>query len=166
MNRHAEPSQSSPPQRSRPVHLLPYHEANRAVIQFVTVCTDRRQPLLARTEVHQRLREIWSENAVHRVGRYVIMPDHLHFFCAPGTEPPETLEGWIRFWKSALAREFTPPSGKLWQRNFWDTQLRRGESYATKWEYARQNPVRAGLVQTADDWPFQGIICDLAWHSD
>jgi len=24
-----------------------------------------------------------------------------------------------------------------------------------KWEYIRQNPVRAGLVSVPDDWPYQ-----------
>jgi len=33
------------------------------------------------------------------VGRYVVMPDHIHLFAAPG-ELQEPLENWIRFWKS------------------------------------------------------------------
>ena len=28
------------------------------------------------------------------------------------------------------------------------------ESRAGKWEYVRENPVRAGLVARAEDWPF------------
>ena len=39
--------------------------------------------------------------------------------------------------------------------------IRHSESYAEKWEYVRQNPVRAGLVTNADDWRWQGEIVRL-----
>jgi len=44
----------------------------------------------------------------------------------------------------------------LWQPGFFDHILRNDESYTQKWEYVRENPVRAGLVSLADDWPYQG----------
>ncbi|HEY4270535.1 MAG TPA: hypothetical protein VGM65_00875 [Candidatus Udaeobacter sp.] len=37
-----------------------------------------------------------------------------------------------------------------------DHLLRNDESYTQKWEYVRENPVRAGLVPLAADWPYQG----------
>lgn len=40
-----------------------------------------------------------------------------------------------------------PPS----QAGFFDHVLRSNESYAEKWKYVRSNPVRAGLVHTADE---------------
>jgi hypothetical protein len=48
-------------------------------------------------------------------------------------------------------------------RDFWDTQLRRQESYDSKWEYVISNPVRAGLVKEPNDWPFQGELNVLPW---
>ena len=42
-----------------------------------------------------------------------------------------------------------------------DHVLRGGERYSQKWDYVRQNPVRAGLVHDANDWPFQGEIVRL-----
>jgi putative transposase len=44
----------------------------------------------------------------------------------------------------------------LWQPGFFDHLLRNDESYSQKWEYVRLNPVRAGLVKRADEWPHQG----------
>ncbi len=41
---------------------------------------------------------------------------------------------------------------------FFDHLLRNDESYAQKWEYVRQNSVRAGLVESPEDWPYQGEI--------
>jgi len=49
----------------------------------------------------------------------------------------------------------TPP---LWQKEFFDHVLRSDESYESKWHYVRENPVQAGLVSTADDWPYGGEI--------
>jgi putative transposase len=43
-----------------------------------------------------------------------------------------------------------------WQKGFFDHVLRSPESYAQKWTYVQQNPVRAGLASQPDDWPFQG----------
>jgi hypothetical protein len=36
--------------------------------------------------------------------------------------------------------------------------LRSSESYSEKWDYVVENPVRAGLVGRADDWPYAGEI--------
>ena len=46
----------------------------------------------------------------------------------------------------------------LWQPGFFDRALRNDESYSQKWEYVRANPVRAGLVARADEWPYQGEL--------
>ena len=51
--------------------------------------------------------------------------------------------------------EITPP---IWQRGFFDHLLRSAESYGQKWNYVRENPVRAGLVAQPEDWPYAGEI--------
>jgi hypothetical protein len=53
----------------------------------------------------------------------------------------------------------------LWQNDCWDTQLRHGESYTAKWEYVRNNPVRAGLCTSTEAWPFQSEVSPLMWHN-
>jgi hypothetical protein len=39
--------------------------------------------------------------------------------------------------------------------------IRHGESYSEKWQYVRQNPVRAGLVDDPDEWPWQSEVARL-----
>jgi putative transposase len=92
------------------------------------------------------------------VGRYVIMPDHLHLFVS-GPDDFE-LGRWLGMLKQHLAKQIegsrsTSPS---WQRGFFDHLLRSDESYGEKWNYVRENPVRAGLVKNAGDWPYSGEI--------
>jgi len=36
--------------------------------------------------------------------------------------------------------------------------FRSAESYGEKWNYVRDNPVRAGLVSMADEWKYAGEI--------
>jgi hypothetical protein len=63
--------------------------------------------------------------------------------------------------KRALSKAIAvePPH---WQQGFFDHLIRQSESYRAKWEYVSQNPMRAGLVPTADEWPWQGEIVQLA----
>ena len=99
------------------------------------------------------------------VGRYVIMPDHVHFFCRAETGA-KTLSDFVGNWKSwtrrAIAALSQPPSAPaataLWQREFFDHVLRSNESYSEKWNYVWENPVRAGFVKTAGDWQYAGEI--------
>jgi REP element-mobilizing transposase RayT len=97
------------------------------------------------------------------VGRYVIMPDHVHLFVRPSVSL--NLGTWGRGLKRALSQEMTGPhhQGERWQPGFFDHLLRHSESYEEKWEYVRQNPVRAGLVERAENWPYQGEIALLEW---
>ena len=107
----------------------------------------------------------WAEANTWLVGRYVVMPDHIHLFCAPNQIEPVPLERWIQFWKSLASRRW-PRSDEqpVWQKSCWDTQLRQGDSYGNKWEYVRQNPVRLRLVAKAEDWPYQGELNVLDWR--
>jgi REP element-mobilizing transposase RayT len=110
---------------------------------------------------HACLRDVRREAGKWPVGRYVLMPDHAHLFCAPH-DVDFPLDAWVRFWKG----QFTRRSARLeWRRqsHHWDIRLRRGENYSEKWEYVRHNPVRAGLVADADQWPYQGELSILPW---
>ena len=153
-------------QRKRPAHFPPLEYSNRSVIIFLTVCTHNRRPILANPTVYEHLRQAWEAADEWSVGRYVLMPDHIHMFCSPASWPMRSLASWLRFWKSRAAAAWPcaiePP---VWQRDAWDTQLRAGDSYGEKWEYVRQNPVRAGLTQAPEDWPFQGELNILRWHN-
>ena len=151
------------PVRKKPAHPSPLCIVNRPTILFVTVCVAGRRPLLCTHAAHTLLLDIWHRADHWHIGRYVLMPDHIHFFSAPGNT--ETTFGrWIEYWRSTAAREWPVEAEKpLWQRDYWDRQLRKGDNYHEKWEYVRNNPVRAGLATNADDWPYQGELNELQW---
>ena len=155
-----EPSRL-PSNRKRPIHQPVLSVGNGSVIVYLTVCVAGRQPVLANPESQDRLREAWLKASTWLVGRYVIMPDHLHLFCSPGVDPAESLTSWVAYWKRLVSFRI---GHSFWQKNFWDTQLRRQDSYALKWDYVRNNPVRAGLVPRTQDWVYQGEMNALPWH--
>jgi len=133
-------------------------------VYFVTLCTNHRQKILANNAVHSALLE-YGRRAEARgiaLGRYVIMPDHIHLFVAGDVE--FDLGIWVRGLKRVVAAAVTGGRKQLWQRGFFDHLIRNSESYSEKWDYVRQNPVRAGLVSDADEWRFQGEIV-LVEHS-
>ena len=153
------------PNRKRPAHFATVESGFRSIIIFLTVCTRQRRPLLANNEAAELLIEAWRVADFWRVGRYVILPDHIHLFCAPNTFPPEPLKNWISFWKNRVTRSWpNRDQVPIWQPEYWDRQLRRGESYGEKWEYVENNPVRHGYVAHADEWPYRGELEVLEWH--
>ena len=136
-------------------------DPDQPTVVFLTVHTSGRSRWLANDEVHRCLTEAWKEAGAWAVGHYVLMPDHLHLFCAP-VLPGYSIEQWITFWKRSFRRLHGPDSGTFQSRG-WHHRLRSGESYAQKWDYVRLNPVRAGLSASADSWPWQGMIHALRW---
>ena len=130
-------------------------------LYFVTFCTYGRRKLLQAPEINAAFIEFaeraYTEHAI-AVGRYVIMPDHVHLF----VRGPDNfrLGPWIGMLKQALAKRIleTRSNVPIWQRGFFDHVLRSDESYAQKWDYVRPNPVRAALVERAEDWPYAGEI--------
>jgi REP-associated tyrosine transposase len=130
-------------------------------LYFVTFCTHRRRKLLAIKSVNDAFVQFAIRaHAEHHIaiGRYVIMPDHLHLF----VRGPDDFQlgQWVGMLKQYLAKAigWTQTSGPLWQRGFFDHLLRTAESYGEKWNYVRENPVRAGLVERAEDWQYAGEI--------
>jgi putative transposase len=146
--------------RSHPAHgiLTPNNEIP---IVFLTVCTKDRQPWLACDRVHETLVQTWQRATSWLVGRYVVMPDHIHAFVSPNVNALP-LENWVTYWKSQFSKTHKLPQHR-WQTDHWDTRLRSWQKYDEKWEYVRLNPVRHGLVQNAHEWPYQGVINDLRW---
>lgn len=116
---------------------------------FLTFCTHERKRLLANPDVHDAFTGFCAnapDHSVH-VGRYVIMPDHVHLFTVLGDSAP-ALATWIKSLKNSLSktlRALKHPTPH-WQKGFFDHVMRSADSYAQKWDYVRANPVRAGLA--------------------
>ena len=131
---------------------------------FVTGCVAGRRALLANETVHAIFRKEWQGMLARHgwaVRRYVIMPDHVHFFLKPSAATSRSLSMVVGKWKEWTAKHVLRELGEqspLWQAEFFDHLLRSHESWTEKWTYVHENPVRAGLVARAEDWPYSGSI--------
>ena len=129
-------------------------------LYFVTFNTLHRKPLLARQEIFDTFVAYAHKNEGQgrAIGRFVIMPDHIHLFVRIGHD--SKLNDFVRLLKQALTKVLKACGevGDVWQPGFFDHLLRHSESYHEKWNYVCENPVRARLVENADDWPWQGEI--------
>src|SRR5207249_7010064 len=88
-------------------------------LYFVTFNTHHRRKLLATEQVHEAFVEFALE-AKDRgigVGRYVIMPDHIHLFVRGGLD--SSLAQWIRLLKRNLSKSILR-NRPHWQQGFFD----------------------------------------------
>ena len=121
------------PIRKHPIHGIELPAVDQTLIIFLTVCTKNRQPWLATDDIHNLLRKNWKCSAEWLVGRYVVMPDHIHLFTSPG-KIDLPLENWVRYWKSKFTKAHRVADHR-WQVDHWDTRLRSWQSYEDKWNY-------------------------------
>ena len=86
---------------------------------------------------------------------FVVMPNHLHLLMT--LHGDITIEKAMQLIKGGfsyrLKREFRY-QGEVWQRGFSDVRIRDGQSFSRHQAYIVQNPVKAGLVDSAEDWPY------------
>ena len=138
-------------------------------IYFVTACTQNRRNILATPAIHETFLRFGKEGPSHGawIGAYVIMPDHLHAFVATDDQKIAT-STWMKSLKNTISKTLRENgiAQPHWQKTFFDHLLRSSESYSEKWNYVRENPVRAGLVTRTEDWPYVGEIFALEYRSE
>jgi putative transposase len=106
-------------------------------IIFFTTCTYKRRKMLASSQCHKILHDIWQHSAEHHgwwVGNYVIMPDHVHFFARPEIRA-QRMTDWVEMWKSVSSRRIAAALSikpSIWQPEYFDRYLRSSENYAEK----------------------------------
>jgi putative transposase len=127
-------------------------------IYYISCCTHARSKILATAPLHEAFRGFVSQAEARQifVGRYVIMPDHLHLFVALPAEAD--LSGWMKSLKNTLSKVLRASGVKAphWQKGYFDHLLRSDASHDAKWLYVQQNPVEEGLASMPGQWPYQG----------
>lgn len=136
---------------------------------FFTLNTYRRQALLTHEEVLAALRSahrVVRAARPFRIDALVVLPDHLHtvWTLPPGDADFSTRWSLIKRHVSQAVRHLLPAGQSasrdkrrelsLWQRRFWEHQIRDDADYARHMDYVHYNPVKHGYVAAVRDWPF------------
>lgn len=90
----------------------------------------------------------------YRLLAWVVMPNHLHLLVE--TTPGHPVKELVQTWKSysaSQANRMLQRKGPFWQADYFDRFIRNERHYAAALRYIEQNPVKAGLVESAEKWP-------------
>ena len=105
---------------------------------------------------------------------WVVMPNHVHAVVTP--RDGHILSDILHTWKSYTAHEAQkvaqasglqiPKGEAFWQRESYDHLVRNEEDFARVCEYTIMNPVKAGLTEKPEDWPYSSASAQRASHQD
>jgi len=86
---------------------------------------------------------------------WVIMPSHLHILYIGGQVGMKELMRGFKHWTGTQGNRILERAGeRFWQDEWFDHWSRSVDETDRIAHYIRQNPVRAGLVQSSEDWPY------------
>jgi putative transposase len=125
---------------------------DQPVIYFLTFCVTKRQKVLANDEAFAALKEAIDRLTSWKIIAAVLMPDHVHLLLGP-VEREAAVGNASGAIKRFVRQQLSAPW--QWQPGSFDRLLRSDESAEEKWQYIRENPVRAGLVEKWQDWPYR-----------
>jgi REP element-mobilizing transposase RayT len=91
----------------------------------------------------------------YRLIAWCVMPNHVHTLVE--SNEGHALADIVHSWKSYTAKaanRLLARTGDFWQREYHDRYIRDAQHLAAAISYIDENPVKAGLVNTPQDWPF------------
>ena len=137
---------------------------------FFTVATHERQPILLEPTLRDALRNAVQHTRTHHpfeMDAWVLLPDHLHTIWTLPEGDANFSVRWnmVKQLTSKGARAFHDETrlnvsrlqrreASVWQRRFWEHQVRDDADFARCMDYVHFNPVKHGLVDRVVDWEF------------
>jgi putative transposase len=95
-----------------------------------------------------------SERHFYELRAWVVMPNHVHLLILPQVSVP-VLMRWLKGSTARNANQILGRTGQpFWQDESWDHYLRSADQLARATAYIEENPIAAGLVRSAECWPW------------
>ncbi|MBX3071244.1 MAG: transposase [Thermomicrobiales bacterium] len=146
--------------RTRQPHRLPSdaYEDHGTVWHITIGAADRSSRPFANAELASRIcdwLEAQSSADGTRILVYCLMPDHLHIVYQVEDGNAISVIGKMKSLTTRMWWE-AGGTGRLWQPSFHDHGIRESEDIEGIFTYILNNPVRAGLAATWEDYPYMG----------
>ena len=139
------------PQRQRLSHFVPHWIPGKSYF-FITInCVPRGFNQLCHDDMAARILssvDFYHHDLKWQAALFLIMPDHVHGIIS--FPAGSKMKAVIRAWKRYHSRFHNVH----WQSDFFDHRLRDRNSFEEKFDYILNNPVRAGLCECPEDWPY------------
>jgi putative transposase len=111
-----------------------------------------RHPEVARLIVE--VLKLGSEQSRYDLGAFVVMANHVHVLLRPQQKPGRVLQ-WLKGTTARQANQFLSRAGEpFWQRESYDHWARNDHEMNRIAAYIENNPVKAGLVAEASEYPW------------
>jgi len=133
-----------------------YRRQNTDDLHFITISCHRHAHILRSSEACNTLQHILEETRqkyhFHILG-YVFMSNHIHLLV---TEPDgKKLATAIQVLKQRFSR--TRMDEFVWEPRYHDFNVYTEAKQVEKLRYMHRNPVKAGLVERPEDWPWSSF---------
>ena len=102
---------------------------------------------------------LFYNNKRYKLVAWCIMPNHVHVLVEmmPGVSLSTVLHGW-RSYTAHEANKILNRKGKFWMEEYFDRYIRDWTHFQYAYNYIINNPVKAGLVENAEEWKFTGVM--------
>lgn len=120
----------------------PYWLADPSVAQMVTDALQYRHP------------------DVYELDTFCIMPNHVHVVFTPVNDsddrplPLQTIMHSLKLYTASQANKLLGREGQFWHHENYDHYVRDADEWLRIVAYVLNNPVKAGLVDTWEAWPW------------
>ncbi len=126
---------------------------------FLTICAYKRRPVFAEGAVAAHALLEFRRTAAREgfvILAYCMMPDHVHLL-VEGTQDRSDLCRFVRTAKRQSSYAYARTHGAaLWQEGYHDRVLRQADDARALARYILNNPVRAGLARSPEEYPHLG----------
>lgn len=152
---------------------------------FFTVVTHQRNRLFSVEENINLLREafkIVQAKYFFTIDAFVLLPEHLHCIWTLPENDNDFSNRWRLvklYFSRRCKKEFNLPVSAsrqqkkeqgIWQRRFWEHQIRNDRDFSEHVDYIHYNPVKHGLVSAVKDWKYSTFhryvakrVCPVNW---
>ena len=148
-----------------------YRRARTGPTYFFTLVAYARQPILCDAPVRSALRRALQDVRITRpfeIDAWVLMPDHLHCIWTLPDGDVDYSTRWAliknsvsRFAEVARALNSAVSASRvkhrdsaIWQRRFYEHEIRDERDFERHMDYVHFNPVRHGHAASVIAWPF------------
>ena len=101
---------------------------------------------------------LYYDGVRYRLIRWCVMPNHVHVLIEMNGE--WSLSSILKGWKSFTAHEANKMLGRkgnFWMQEYFDRYIRNERHFQNVVQYIDNNPVKAGLVSSPEEWPWSTL---------
>ena len=103
-----------------------------------------------------------KESNAFELGSWVIMPNHVHVLLHPN-EPLPRIVGSIKRFSAREANRVLGRAGPFWSKDYFDRWIRDRNHAHRVQRYIENNPGKAGLCASPDQWPYSSASADWSF---